>query len=406
MAAVGVLGNIALESGVNPNASNKTNGGHWGYTQNDKAITNHIKKYYGGYGHKEQMQFLKDGLTGHIRGAKQAPWLQKRFDEYKHAVNGVNDPAKAALMWEKYYEKSSNEALDKRADYAKYFHTALGSPDYQYSPERYNSNAMLGPLTSEATEAGVQEQAPWYNKYQMNDADYAELYNQSIMRLPWMDQTFAWNPMQAGQQNGTYPNLFAGGGYIEEGLRSLGVNGFRVTSGYRGPNSKVGKAGKRSGHARTLKDGSSGAIDIVPTDKSPLGWTRLEQQLRSPDVQQFLASFGGTILDERDPETMKKTGATGQHFHIGLGVKGGGNFYNQPAERNYAQRSQISVFSPIQSSTLGESSYTPWYAQGSGMTDEDWAALYNQPSGSTSLGMVASLFGNEEVGTTIFPKLV
>lgn len=372
MAAIGVLGNIALESSVNPNASNKINGGHWGYTQNDKTITDHIKKYYGGYGHKEQMQFLKDGLTGKIRGAKQAPWLQKRFDDYRKGINGVNDPAKAALMWEKHYEKSSNEALDKRTDYAKYFHNALGSPDYQYSPERYNSGALLGPLKSEATEAGIQEQAPWYNKYQLNDDDYAALYEQS-MQLPWMDQAFSMNPVQ---QSGTYPNLFAGGGYIEDGLRSLGVNGFRVTSGYRGPNSKVGKAGKRSGHARTLKDGSSGAIDIVPIDKSPAGWARLEHQLRSPDVQQFLASFGGTILDERDAATMKKTGATGQHFHIGLGVKGGGNFYNKSAEL-YAQSSPISVFSPIQSSTMQEGQYTPWYSRGSGLTDEDWAALYS-----------------------------
>lgn len=398
MAAIGVLGNIALESSVNPNASNKVNGGHWGYTQNDKAITDHIKKYYGGYGHKEQMQFLKDGLTGKIRGAKQAPWLQKRFDDYKKGINGVNDPAKAALMWEKYYEKSSNEALDRRTNYAKYFHNALGSPDYQYSPERYNSSAMLGPLMSEVTEAGMQEQAPWYNKYQLNDDDYAALYEPS-MQLPWMDQAFSMNPVQ---QRGTYPNLFAGGGYIEDGLRSLGVNGFRVTSGYRGPNSKVGKAGKRSGHARTLKDGSSGAIDIVPTDKSPAGWARLEQQLRSPDVQQFLASFGGTILDERDAATMKKTGATGKHFHIGLGVKGGGNFYNQPAER-YAQSSPISVFSPIQSSTMQEGQYTPWYSHGSGMTDEDWAALYsNQQQVVPIIGIGFSQNGEQQGFPNLF----
>lgn len=378
MAAIGVLGNIALESGVNPNASNKVNGGHWGYTQNDKAITDHIKKYYGGTGHKEQMQFLKDGLTGQIRGANQAKWLQKHFDEYRQGINGVNDPAKAALMWERYYEKSANEALDKRADYAKYFHDALGGPNYQYSQDKYNSRSNLGPLVSQTTEVETPEQAPWYNQYQLNDADYAALYEQNNTPLPMFDTSLAWNPMQAAQQSNEFPNLFAGGGYIEDGLRSLGVNGFKVTSGYRGPNSKVGKAGKRSGHARTLKDGSSGAIDIVPTDKSPAGWARLEQQLRSPEVQQFLAAFGGTILDERDAATMKKTGATGQHFHIGLGVKGGGNFYNNHATTStYAQRSPISVFSPIQSSTIDNGSYSPWYAQGSGMTDEDWAALYN-----------------------------
>ena len=395
MAAIGVLGNIALESGVNPNASNKTNGGHWGYTQNDKAITNHIKKYYGGTGHKEQMQFLKDGLTGQIRGANQAKWLQKRFDEYRQSINGVSDPAKAALMWEKYYEKSANEALDKRADYAKYFHDMLGSPDYQYSSEKYNNGTGLGPLAEQATEA--ETQVPWYNQYNLNDADYAALYEPSGVQLPMLDMGLSMNPMQLQQQNNAFPNLFAGGGYIEDGLRSLGVNGFKVTSGYRGQNSKVGKAGSRSGHAHKLSDGSSGAIDIVPTDKSSAGWARLEQQLRSPKVQQFLASFGGTILDERDAATMKKTGATGQHFHIGLGVKGGGNFYNQSAAgSDYARRSPVSVFSPIQSSTFDDGSTAPWYAQGNGMTDEDWAALYNtsqqQLIPTSTLGTFPQLF--------------
>lgn len=122
---------------------------------------------------------------------------------------------------------------------------------------------------------------------------------------------------------------YSKGGYIEDGLRARGVTGFRVTSGYRGPNSKVGHAGKRSGHARYLGDGkSSGAIDIVPTDKSPEGWARLEQQLRRPDVEEFIrGEIGGTILAETDPATMRKTGATGPHYHIGLGVAGDGNFY-------------------------------------------------------------------------------
>lgn len=128
---------------------------------------------------------------------------------------------------------------------------------------------------------------------------------------------------------GLVSNEYSKGGYIEDGLRARGVTGFRVTSGYRGPNSKVGHAGKRSGHARYLSDGrSSGAIDIVPTDKSPEGWARLEQQLRRPEVEEFIkGEIGGTILAETDPATMKKTGATGPHYHIGLGVAGDGNFY-------------------------------------------------------------------------------
>jgi len=47
--AAGVLGNIALESSFNPNASNRT---HWGYVQNDKHIKDYIVSNYGGYGPK------------------------------------------------------------------------------------------------------------------------------------------------------------------------------------------------------------------------------------------------------------------------------------------------------------------------------------------------------------------
>lgn len=199
-------------------------------------------------------------------------------------------------------------------------------------------------------------------------------------------------------------NIFNRGGYIEDGLRSLGVTGFRVTSGYRGPNSKVGHAGKRSGHARTLKDGSSGAIDIVPTSKTQQGWSNLEAQLRSPSVQKFLASFGGTILDERDPITMKKTGATGPHFHIGLGVIGNGNFYGhdntsyseQYPVAEYAANGQSGSFAPI-SVSPAQREFNPWWGAasdedfmaqqyaaasgvGTGSIEPQWFALeYNQP---------------------------
>lgn len=179
------------------------------------------------------------------------------------------------------------------------------------------------------------------------------------------------------------PIEYANGGYIEDGLRRLGVTGFRVTSGYRGPNSKVGHAGKRSGHARTLKDGSSGAIDIVPTSKTASGWTNLEAQLRSPAVQNFLAGFGGTILDERDPATMRKTGATGPHFHVGLGVRGGGNFYGHNHDHavsmqdstgmgGYFAMPQTSESLAVFGNEPQQDSFIPWWQVG--QTDENFLA--------------------------------
>ena len=245
---------------------------------------------------------------------------------------------------------------------------------YDYQPYDYAAGSYSD-LPSIDFSSQQQNTAPWYAQQQLSDADYDALYNTAGQQMiPLTDFDLAWNLAQ--ETTGTYPNLFAGGGYIESGLRSLGVTGFRVTSGYRGPNSKVGKAGKRSGHAHTLKDGSSAAIDIVPTDKSARGWANLEAQLRDPRVQNFLAGFGGTILAETDAATMKKTGATGPHYHIGLGVKGGGNFYNNESTvpGYYADYATPQFMEPI--SFLGQADQsTPWYAQASSMTDEDWAAL-------------------------------
>lgn len=181
------------------------------------------------------------------------------------------------------------------------------------------------------------------------------------------------------------PIEYADGGYIEEGLRRLGVTGFRVTSGYRGPGSRVGHAGKRSGHAKRLEDGSSGAIDIVPTSKTTAGWANLEAQLRSPAVQNFLARFGGTILDERDPATMRKTGATGPHFHVGLGVRGGGNFYGHSHDHAAPVQSAVNTGGYFDIPQVGthtvatfgnettQDSFTPWWQQ-VGQTDENFLA--------------------------------
>lgn len=118
-------------------------------------------------------------------------------------------------------------------------------------------------------------------------------------------------------------------GIIDSILTKHGVN-YIKTSGYRGPNSKVGKLGSHSAHARTLSDGSSAAIDIVPGPGS--SWDKLYAQMSSPEVRTDLAKYGLDILDETSAATMKKTGATGKHFHVGKGIKGQqgkGVFVNQ-----------------------------------------------------------------------------
>ena len=118
--AAGVLGNIALESSFNPNASNRT---HWGYVQNDKHIKDYIVSNYGGYGPKQQLQFLIDGLTGNIKGSNKGKGkaIQKRFTNFLNASKGLTNPADVAALWDKHYEISGGQGMYDRRNYASRF---------------------------------------------------------------------------------------------------------------------------------------------------------------------------------------------------------------------------------------------------------------------------------------------
>lgn len=119
--ARGVIANIATESSFNPNA---TNGTHWGYVQNDKSLRSYIEKMYKGYNADQQLQFLIDGLTTGIKGADKGTGkqIQKRFDNYKKAMEGVTDPETAAELWEKHYEISGGQGMYDRKNYARKFY--------------------------------------------------------------------------------------------------------------------------------------------------------------------------------------------------------------------------------------------------------------------------------------------
>lgn len=126
VALAGILGNVGLESGFIPTA---TNGSHHGYLQNENSIRDFIVKHYGGYGHRQQMQYLHDGLTGRLRGGStgQGKALQRRFNRYINAVKNVTDPVKAARLWEQYYEISGGQAMRDRERNAQYFYDQISS---------------------------------------------------------------------------------------------------------------------------------------------------------------------------------------------------------------------------------------------------------------------------------------
>ena len=168
-------------------------------------------------------------------------------------------------------------------------------------------------------------------------------------------------------------------------LKEAGLN-VRVTSGYRKAGA-AGKAGKKSWHTR------HGAVDIVPQGKTT--FEDIENALYSnPAIYRYMLTNGLGLLDEsgRSAEsraTMKKTGASGPHFHIGKDTT--------PARR-YAQRmsgiwdenmsrlqQQINTPQPIM--TIPEEiPFTPWNPQA--LANEQPLVTYTPPTLETSEPLV------------------
>ena len=83
---------------------------------------------------------------------------------------------------------------------------------------------------------------------------------------------------------------------------------FRITSGNR--SGAKTKSGNPSHH------GSGNALDITPIEGQT--WDDLIAQMKaSPKFIKYMNEHGLGILDERSKDIQAKTGATGEHFHIG-----------------------------------------------------------------------------------------
>lgn len=176
--AYAVAGNVFVESKFNHKASNNINGGHWGLVQNDDNIKKHIIKYYGDYSRNSQTQFLKDGLTGQIKGAKSAKWLQQRFDDYRRHTIGVKDASIAAKHFHDDYEKSRNEMIADRMKMASFYQTGVtanptiaaynrvyGTPKLDLSDDILYNSAQELKWTNITPSI---QQTPWYNNVNSN----------------------------------------------------------------------------------------------------------------------------------------------------------------------------------------------------------------------------------------------
>ena len=96
--------------------------------------------------------------------------------------------------------------------------------------------------------------------------------------------------------------------HVLDKLSEAGIS-VKVTSGRREAG-KVGKAGNKSYHI------SGNAIDVVPGNGET--FESIRQKIKNnPKLLQYFRDNKIGIIDETNEETMKRTGATGAHWHIG-----------------------------------------------------------------------------------------
>lgn len=105
-----------------------------------------------------------------------------------------------------------------------------------------------------------------------------------------------------------------------------------VTSSFR-PGSKT-KSGRASRHSQKDEHGNSMAYDIQPIfngkiDKSDQGFIKAQEIIiNNPTFRKWMEIHKFGILDETSPEVMRKTGATGKHYHIGADSTIQANYQN------------------------------------------------------------------------------
>ena len=96
--------------------------------------------------------------------------------------------------------------------------------------------------------------------------------------------------------------------HVLDKLADAGIS-VRVTSGRRDAG-KAGKAGSKSYHI------TGNAIDIVPGKGET--FESIRQKIKNnPKLLQYFRDNKIGIIDETNEETMRRTGATGAHWHIG-----------------------------------------------------------------------------------------
>lgn len=312
IAIAGILGNFIHEttggSGINPNAQNSKDGGYgfaqWTFSRRDNLI-NFAKQHNMDYRDlRTQTKFFIHELNS------------PQFKKAKQSLENAKTIEEATKNFYLNFESMgrTDDSLEKRIKYAK-------SIDPSYSKNYDDSN--IDP------------------SYSLNNDENID---------PAYSKSFWYDKVDIGKNNsGLKDNTFAVLSILKQKFPDL-----KVTSTLRNSSQSIGKNSKTSRH------NVGEAFDISHTNKNVYDY------LNSYEGLNLLNRYGLGVLDETNPETMKKTGATGPHFHIGA-----------DSTLVSTTRNKLSSFKGVDVNKDETNPYTPYTSEFSDVSANELLSSFN-----------------------------
>ena len=177
-----------------------------------------------------------------------------------------------------------------------------------YKPRLRNRVVSTQEPSSDATIDDTKSEQITYTK-PVQETVQAETVSRTVRSNPTTSITIS--PTSKKSEKGTISLDGIDVGNMKHVLDKLSEAGIsvKVTSGRREAG-KAGKAGNKSHHI------SGNAIDVVPGNGET--FESIRQKIKNnPKLLQYFRDNKIGIIDETNEETMKRTGATGAHWHIG-----------------------------------------------------------------------------------------
>ena len=294
------------------------------------VLGNFIHETTGGNGINPNAQNSKDGGYGF------AQWTFSRRDNLLNFAKQYNMDYRDLRTQAKFFIHELNSPQFKKAK-----KSSMNSKTIKEAAKNFYLNFESMGRTDNSLENRI--------KYARSiDPGYSKNNNSNID--PGYSKNFWYDNINIGKNDsGLKDNTFAVLSILKQKFPDL-----KITSTLRNSSQSIGKNSKTSRH------NVGEAFDISHTNKNVYDY------LNSYEGLNLLNRYGLGVLDETNPETMKKTGATGPHFHIGA-----------DSTLVSTTRNKLSSFKGVDVNKDETNPYTPYTSEFSDVSANELLSSFN-----------------------------